>query len=96
MLRTEKIGFRRRYRNAKVSHTAIITERDMSPEGYDAAIAAFIRTKGITRCPTACAAPTRASGNAADRAALRQRAERLEAIRQEKARRAWLRAVSPA
>jgi hypothetical protein len=27
----------------------------MAPRDYEAEIAAFIRTKGITRCPTACA-----------------------------------------
>jgi hypothetical protein len=56
----------------------------MPSNEYEAAIAAFIRSKGITRCPTACAAPTHAAGSAADRAALRQRAERLEAIREGK------------
>lgn len=66
----------------------------MSQKNYEAEIAAFIRTKGITRCPTACAAPTYASGSAADRAALRQRAERLEVLREEKARLAWNRAVA--
>lgn len=59
----------------------------------EAAIAAFIRAKGITRCPTACAAPSDAYGSAADRATLRQHAERLEAAREEKARQAWSRAV---
>lgn len=62
------------------------------PQNYDAEIAAFIRAKGVTRCPTACAAPTHATGNSADRAALRQRAERIEAQREEKARMAWARA----
>ena len=66
----------------------------MSPKNYEAEIAAFIRTKGITRCPTACAAPTNASASAADRAALRQRAERLEMLREVKARLAWNRAVA--
>jgi hypothetical protein len=61
-------------------------ERIMSPKNYEAEIAAFIRAKGITRCPTACAAPTYASGSAADREELRQRAERLEAVRLEGAR----------
>ena len=42
---------------------------------HEEEIAAFIRTKGVTRCPTACAAPTHASGNATDRAALRERAD---------------------
>lgn len=66
----------------------------MSPQNYEAEIAAFIRAKGgVTRCPTACAAPTHASGSATDRAVLRQRAERLEAMRQEKARQSRARAV---
>ncbi len=55
----------------------------MSPGNYEAEIAAFILAKGVTRCPTACAAPTHASGNATDRAALQRRAERLEALRAE-------------
>jgi len=50
----------------------------------EAEIAAFIRSQGVTRCPTACAAPTQGSGSAADRAALRNRAERLEALRQQR------------
>jgi hypothetical protein len=50
----------------------------------EAEIAAFIRTRGVTRCPTACAAPTQGSGNAADRAALRQRDEHSEALRQQR------------
>jgi len=63
----------------------------MTPRDYDAEIAAFIRAKGITRCPTACAAPTQASASAADRAALRQRAEQREAARQERFRQIGLR-----
>jgi hypothetical protein len=59
----------------------------------EAEIAAFIRTKGVTRCPTACAAPTQASVNASDRAALRERSERIEARRAEKARKAWAQAI---
>jgi hypothetical protein len=39
-----------------------------------AAVAAFIRTKGVTRCPTACVLPTQGSVSASDRAALRARA----------------------
>jgi hypothetical protein len=66
----------------------------MSPKNYETEIADFLRTKGITRCPTACAAPTQASGSTADRAALRQRAERLEALREEKARQAWGRVIA--
>ena len=61
----------------------------MSSQNYEAEIAAFILAKGITQCPTACAAPTHASGNAADRAALRERAEQREALREERSRTAW-------
>jgi hypothetical protein len=45
----------------------------MSDEDCDA-IVEFIRSKGITRCPTACVSPTQASVGAADRAALEQHA----------------------
>jgi hypothetical protein len=65
----------------------------MLPSNEQAAIAAFIRAKGITRCPTACAAPTHAYGSAADRQILRQRAERFEALREEKSRQARARGV---
>ena len=68
----------------------------MSQKNIEAEIAAFIRSKGITRCPTACAAPTHASGNAVDRAVLRQRAERFEAVREERARLFWGRAMGAA
>ena len=61
----------------------------------EAEIAAYIRTNGVTRCPTACAAPTRASGCAADRATLRRRAEQREAAREEKLRQLWRRADAP-
>jgi hypothetical protein len=68
----------------------------MSSKNYDAEIAAFIRAKGVTHCPTAFVAPTHASGSSPDRDALRQRADRLEAKRAEKAQRAWARAVGAA
>ena len=38
------------------------------------AVAEFIRTRGITRCPTACVLPTQALVGAADRAALQAHA----------------------
>ena len=58
----------------------------MSQNEYDAAIAEFMRTKGITRCPTACAVPTHADVAAADQAALRDYNEAKEAARLEKAK----------
>ena len=69
----------------------VARERAMSPQNIEAEIAAFIRAKGITRCPTACAAPTQASASEADRAALRQRAEQREAALHEKFREIGLR-----
>jgi len=65
----------------------------MPSHNYEAEIAAFIKAKGVTRCPTACVAATHASGSAADRAALRERADRLEAKREQReqnARQAWV------
>ena len=61
----------------------------MSRQEYKTEIAAFIRAKGVTRCPTAFAVPTHGSNDFCDRLALRQRAEHLEAVRQERARQAW-------
>jgi hypothetical protein len=66
----------------------------MSERDYEAEIAAFIRANGVTRCPTACAAPTHASGAAADRTILRERGERLEALREERRRMAWRRTAA--
>jgi hypothetical protein len=42
----------------------------MDQEEHEAAVVEFIRTKGITRCPTACAFRTQSTVPAADRAAL--------------------------
>jgi hypothetical protein len=49
------------------------------------AIAEFIRTKGITRCPTACVLPTQGLVGAADRAALEEYAVARDRIRRERA-----------
>jgi hypothetical protein len=49
--------------------------------GGDAVIAEFIRTRGITRCPTACVLPTQGSVDAADRAALEQHSISQEKLR---------------
>lgn len=42
----------------------------MCKEEYEAKVAAYIRRKGVTRCPTACALPTQGTIAPADRAAL--------------------------
>jgi len=66
----------------------------MSPKNYETEIAAFIRAKGVTRCPTVCAAPTHGSTSNADRTALRKHAEQLEAQREERARQIWGRVIA--
>jgi phage terminase small subunit len=50
---------------------------------YDGeAVAEYIRTKGITRCPTACVLPTQALLGPADRVALEQYAVAREQLQQ--------------
>ena len=56
----------------------------MSENEYAAAVAEFLRKKGVTRCPTACVVPTHASVTAADRAALRDHDAAREAAREAK------------
>jgi len=43
----------------------------MSDADYATAVAEFLSKKGVTRCPTACVVPTRASVAESDRVALR-------------------------
>jgi hypothetical protein len=59
-------------------------EAEMTQQEQEAAVAAFIRARGVTRCPTACAVPTQASVAEPDRRALQLRAEEREARRLEK------------
>jgi hypothetical protein len=48
---------------------------------YDTAIAEFTRTKGITRCPTACLLPTQGHISVADRVALQAHAVARDQVR---------------
>ena len=50
----------------------------MSQSEYDTAIAAFIRRKGITRCPTACVVRTQGTVSKSDQEALQKRAAQVE------------------
>ena len=52
--------------------------REMDSE---TAVAEFIRTRGVTRCPTACVLPTQGSVAAADRVALGEHALRRDQLR---------------
>ncbi len=56
----------------------------MSEADYEAAVSAFLRTKGVTRCPTVCVVPTQATIAEADRAAYRDYVAAREAARLEK------------
>jgi hypothetical protein len=56
----------------------------MGDAEYQAAVAAFVHAKGITRCPTACALPTQGTVAAADRAALRDYAIARDQSRQKR------------
>jgi hypothetical protein len=56
----------------------------MSEADYEAAVATFLRTKAVTRCPTVCAVPTQATVAEADRAAYRDYVAAREAARVEK------------
>ena len=57
---------------------------------YEAAVAAFIRAKGVTRCPTACALPTQGTVPASDRAALADYAEARDKRQAARERAFWL------
>jgi hypothetical protein len=65
-------------------------EADMNEQEHEAAVAAFIRAKGVTRCPTVCVVRTQGSVAEADRAALRRRDDAIEAQREERHRQAAL------
>src|SRR5436190_1513677 len=53
------------------------------------AVAEFIRTKGITRCPTACVLPTQGLVAAADRVALEEHACERDRLRRAQAAARW-------
>jgi hypothetical protein len=57
----------------------------ISADDRDTVIAEYIRTKGVTRCPTACVVPTQASVTDADRAALEEYRSERDRQRREKA-----------
>jgi hypothetical protein len=62
----------------------IDTQRNSPADDREAAVAEFIRTRGVTRCPTACVLPTQGLVAAADRAALEEHAIERDRIRRTK------------
>jgi hypothetical protein len=59
--------------NEKIRSSAPDTDREVVTE--------FIRTRGVTRCPTACVLPTQGAVAAADREALEEYAARRDQVR---------------
>ena len=62
----------------------MVEVRIMHQNEQEAAVAAFIRSKGVTRCPTACVLPTQGTIGASDRAALQRYAVVRSQSRQQK------------
>jgi hypothetical protein len=74
--------------------------RGLTPEtDFATAVAEFIRTRGVTKCPTACVVPTQGSVAAADREALGEyaarRAERRRARAAARVQQFWKVEVVP-
>jgi hypothetical protein len=67
----------------------------MSEADYEAAIAAFLSTNRVTRCPTVCVVPTQATVAEADRAAYRDYVTAKETARLEKLKSAQVIHFSP-
>jgi hypothetical protein len=62
----------------------------MKMSGEDCeAVAEFIRSKGITRCPTACVLPTQGLIAVADRIALEQHAVARDRVHRKRAAARW-------
>ena len=59
----------------------------MSQSEYDAAVAEFLRSRGVNHCPTAFVAPTKGSVPEGERAALRSHEIAREVARLEKLKR---------
>ena len=66
---------------AAESHRFDLGTLTMCDEEYEAAVAAFIRRNGVTRCPTACVLPTQGSVASTDREALEEYAVRRDHLR---------------
>jgi hypothetical protein len=56
----------------------------MTDSEYQAAVAAYLAKKGVTRCPTVCVVPTQAKIAEDDRAAYRDYVAAKEAARSER------------
>ena len=62
----------------------LISDKDSETE-----VAEFIRTKGVTRCPTACVVPTQSSPSLPDQAALAEHAVARDQLLRTKTAARW-------
>ena len=77
---------RYRRRSPAITGLMVATKQGWIMPGNDSeAVAEFIRTKGITRCPTACVLPTQGLVAAADRVALEEHAIARDRLRRAQA-----------
>src|SRR5712672_2124009 len=67
---TDPVPYQGTAQNSTCSELSRGKGQIMSHHDRDAEIAAFILTKGVTRCPTACVLPTQGSPEPADQTAL--------------------------
>jgi hypothetical protein len=87
MFLKDKTGFRPHGQSGNMQSVRLgssVMEANMTQQEHEAAVAAFILAKGVTRCPTACVGRTQGSVGDVDRLALRQRDEQIEARRDER------------
>jgi hypothetical protein len=61
-------------------------QADVDTTDYEAAVALFLRSNSITRCPTVCVVPTQATVAEGDRAAYRDYIAAKESARLERAK----------
>ena len=77
--------------NSTITARALVRDKAgwIMPEDDREAVAEFIRTKGITRCPTVCVLPTQGLVPAADRVALEEHAVERDRLRRAQAAARW-------
>ena len=90
------VTFRHKEAPRQAANSAIRLDRESATkagwimfEDDREAVAEFIRTKGITRCPTACVLPTQGLVAAADRVALEEHAVERDRLRRAQAAARW-------
>jgi hypothetical protein len=84
MRRKTSSGRTRLVKNPRSDDRGEGMRRPIPENDHEAAVAEFIRKRGVTRCPTACVLPSQGSIAAADRAALAEYAMARDRARRAK------------